>query len=179
MTTPFLAGDVARDEGLRLKAYPDPLSPRGRELAKPMNKRCAGWQKLSGAPWTIGHGHCGPEVHEGLVWTLAEATAALVRDLAHAEALLDRYVPWWRTLSDVRQDVLANLMFNMGWDNLKTPQHEGLSGFVNTLAKIKSGDYAGAAEAMLESRWAAQTGNRAKRLATQMRRGVHATVGVE
>lgn len=31
--------------------------------------------------WTIGWGHTGPEVHEGLVWTQAQADAALVVDV--------------------------------------------------------------------------------------------------
>jgi lysozyme len=166
MTTPFLAGDVARDEGLRLRAYPDPISPRAIELAKPEAKRLKGWQFFSGAPWTIGYGHCGPGVTEGLIWTLEQARATLSVDLAHACALLDANLPWWRTLSDVRQDVLANMCFNMGWG--------GLSGFVNTLAKIKAGDYAGAAKAMLASKWAAQVGDRAERLAEQMKTGLRA-----
>lgn len=31
--------------------------------------------------WTIGWGHTGPEVHQGLVWTQAQADAALVVDV--------------------------------------------------------------------------------------------------
>jgi lysozyme len=174
MTTPFLLGDLARDEGLRLTAYPDPESPRGREIAKPLAKRCAGWKSLPGQPWTIGYGHTGPEVVEGLVWTLEEAAAALKADAAAAEAKLDRNLGWWRSLSAVRQDVLANMCFNMGWDNPRTPRLEGLSGFVRTLALIHSGNYGAAAEEMLRSAWAAEVGDRAKRLATQMRTGVRA-----
>jgi lysozyme len=166
MTSPYLLGDLARDEGLRLHAYPDPISPRGRELAKNPVKRCAGWEKLSGAPWTIGYGHCGPEVHDGLSWSLDEANAALAKDADHAKALLDQHLPWWRRLSAYRQDVLVSMMFNMGWG--------GLSGFHNTLAAIEAADYERAAVGMLASKWATQTGDRAKRLATQMRTGVRA-----
>lgn len=174
MTSPFLAHDLALDEGLRLKAYPDPLSPRGKAMALPINKRPAGWEKLSGAPWTIGYGHCGPEVVEGLTWTHEQANAALRADIAHAEHLLDGGIPWWRTLSDTRQDCLANMVFNLGWDNPRTPEHEGLSGFVATLALVRSGHYGEAAEQMLSSLWARQVNGRAKRLATQMRTGVRA-----
>jgi lysozyme len=46
------------DEGLRLKAYQD-----------------------SGGIWTIGWGHTGPEVHEGLVWTRDQCVEALRKDL--------------------------------------------------------------------------------------------------
>lgn len=174
MTTSFLLGDVARDEGLRLQAYPDPLSPLARELAKPLAERAIGWQAFSGAPWTIGYGHTGPEVRQGLVWTLEQARAALAADLAKACALLDRVLPWWRALSDVRQDVLANMVFNMGWDDPKTPQHEGLSGFVNTLALGRAGNFEGSADNMLQSLWARQVGRRAQRLAQQWRTGVRA-----
>lgn len=164
MTSPYLAGDLARDEGLRLKAYPDPLSPRGRELAKPMLERCEGWAKLPGDPWTIGHGHTGPDVHEGLVWTLEQCNAALKADIAEAESCLDHAIPWWRQLSDYRQDVLANMAFNLGWTKL--------SAFHHFLAALDQGDYDDAATEMMASAWAREVGARARRLATQMRTGV-------
>ena len=37
---------IKRNEGLRLHAYPDPAT--------------------GGAPWTIGYGHTGPDVHPGM-----------------------------------------------------------------------------------------------------------------
>jgi lysozyme len=172
MTSPFLLGDVALDEGLRLKAYPDPLSPRGQAMAMPMSERPRGWETLPGAPWTIGYGHTGPDVHEGLVWSLEQCNDALHHDIEHAKALLDRGLPWWRTINDARQDVLANMCLNLGWDNPKTPKLEGLSGFVNALACIREGHYGAAAEHLLDSAWRRQVGARALRLATQMRTGV-------
>ena len=158
--TPFLAGDIARDEDLRLKAYPDPISPLAKARAQGV-KRLDG---LSGEPWTIGYGHCGPEVHEGLVWTLQQARDALKADIAKAVAALDANAPWWRSLSDPRQDALANMAFNLGWTRL--------SGFKNTLAAMKRGDFEAAAQGMLASKWASQVKGRAKRLAEQMRTGV-------
>ena len=143
MTTQWLAQDVARDEGTRLEAYPDPLS--------------------GGAPWTIGCGHTGPEVHAGLVWTQAQVDAALAADLAKVHDGLDATVEWWRTLSDVRQDVLANMAFNLGV--------AGLLGFPRTLASIHAGDFAQAGVEMLQSKWAKQVGARANRLAAQMESG--------
>jgi lysozyme len=50
-------------EGCRLEAYQD-----------------------SGGVWTIGYGHTGPEVVEGLTWTQAQADAQMVADLAATEA---------------------------------------------------------------------------------------------
>ncbi len=47
----------------------------------------------------------------------------------------------------------------------------GLLGFTNTLQLVQAGKYAEAGAAMLQSKWAQQTPNRAKRLAEQMRTG--------
>lgn len=149
MTTPYLASDVARDEALRLKAYPDP--------------------KSGGEPWTIGYGHTGPEVHEGLVWTAAQAEIQLEADLISVERSLDREIPWWRKLTDVRQDVLAAMAFNCGVD--------GLMGFRGVLAAARDGDFDRAAWNMLwnapgkPTQWSHDVGTRAIRLSTQMATG--------
>lgn len=65
-------------EACRLKAYPDPASPRAQRL------RDTGRDDptLSGAPWTIGWGDTGPDVVEGLVIDQAEADARLAKRLA-------------------------------------------------------------------------------------------------
>src|SRR6185312_6879638 len=87
MTSDLLLADLRRDEGLRLRAYPDPLS--------------------GGEPWTIGYGHTGSDVHPSTVWTPEEAETSLEQDAAHACDLLDRYAHWWRFLDPVRQDAMA------------------------------------------------------------------------
>jgi lysozyme len=76
---------------------------------------------------------------------------------------LDDKLPWWKNLTDVRQQVLANMAFNLGIN--------GLLGFKNTLGMIQTGNYSGAAKAMLDSKWAMQVGNRANRLSDMMKRG--------
>jgi len=101
----------------------------------------------------------------------AEARYLLDNDIDRAIRGLDLNFPWWRNLDDVRQEILVNMMFNMGWDNPKTPQREGLSGFVNTLAAIRDGKYATAATGMRQSKWFRQVGDRAKRLADAMETG--------
>ncbi len=174
MTTPFVATDIGDQEGLRLAAYPDPLSPRAQAMAMALAKRPAGWTKLSGAPWSIGYGHTGPEVHEGLVWTEAQAIAARNADIALRIALLDRVLTWWRTLNDPRQDVLVSLVFNMGWDNPRTPAHEGLSAFGPTLELIHGGQFEAAGDHLAASLWARQTKTRATRLIAQLRTGQRA-----
>jgi lysozyme len=77
---------------------------------------------------------------------------------------LTRALPWFQNLDDARKAVLLNMAFQMGTD--------GLLGFKNTLALIRDGKYAEAADAMHASKWAQQTPLRAARLATQMRTGV-------
>lgn len=152
-----LKDQLKRDEGLRLIAYPDPIS------------YLATTGKGSGEPYTIGYGHASSDVYPGLVWTEAQADAALDDDIQHAIALLDAHIPWWRSMSEPRQMVLANMCYNMGFGD----GAHGLSSFRNTLAKMKSGDYAGAADGMLSSNWAKQTKKRAQRLAIIMRTGTN------
>ena len=61
----FAAALLAILEGLSLEAYQDP-----------------------GGVWTIGIGHTGPDVHEGMVITLAEALALFQKDQAHILAMI-------------------------------------------------------------------------------------------
>jgi lysozyme len=143
LTTPFLLADLQHDEGCRLAAYADTLGI-----------------------WTIGYGHA--HVPPGTVWTQDQCDAALADDVANAEADLDASAPWWRDLNDPRQDVMANLCFNMGWGNGTS----GLSSFKHTLGFIQSGDYDSAADGLLASKWATEVKSRATRLAEQMRTGV-------
>ena len=139
--TPQLFDDLKRDEGLRLTAYQDTLGV-----------------------WTIGYGHA--HVAPGMIWTQAQADIQLHIDVARAAADLDHVLAWWRTLDDVRQDVMAELAFNMGIGALMT--------FHNTLGAVQHGDYAGAADGMAASLWARQVGARAGRLAAMMRTGARA-----
>lgn len=93
----------------------------------------------------------------------AECDTLLANDISAATVRLESAFPWTQGLDPVRQAVLVNMTFNMGIG--------GLAGFKETLAKIQAGDYSGAAQAMLQSAWAAQVGPRAQRLAIQMESG--------
>jgi len=53
---------IMKEEGFAAEAYPDPFSPLGIELRKPLAKRAPKYQELPGAPWTIGYGRTGPDV---------------------------------------------------------------------------------------------------------------------
>lgn len=109
-----------RFEGCYLHAYPDPASPLGKAL-----QATGLWQKalttgvmpanllrLSGAPWTIGYGHTGPEVHCGLVWTQAQAETQLMTDTATAVAAVNRLVT--TPLTQAEFDALVDFVFNLG-----------------------------------------------------------------
>jgi lysozyme len=76
---------------------------------------------------------------------------------------LTRRLPWFQDLDDARKGVLLNMSFQMGVD--------GLLGFKNTLAMVERGDYEGASKGMLNSLWARQTPERAKRMSRQMLTG--------
>ncbi len=169
MTTDNLTADLERDEGYAkalpngdCEAYPDPLSPLA--LAIHDGEPTEG---LSGDPWTIGFGQTGPGIQHGTVWTRAHAESALELSIAIATRALDADLPWWRNLDDVRQDVLANMCFNLGIGRLE--------GFHHTLAAVKAGNWQAAHEGMLASAWARQVGDRAVRLAKQMLTGEHQT----
>ena len=153
MTSQWLEGDLERDEGCERISY---LDTRGN--------------------WTIGIGHLlGPDPKwKGLIWSMENVDAQFQVDLGKVEAELDEALPWWTSLDDLRQDVLVNMGFNMGVGTVGPPA-EGLLQFHNTLGAIKDGDYDSAADNMLESKWAKEVGERAKRLAEQMRTGVHQT----
>jgi len=64
-----------------------------------------------------------------------------------------------------RADIIYSMGFQMGIT--------GLAGFKNTLVMISNGNFTGAANGMLSSKWATQTKNRAQRHAEVMRTGTY------
>lgn len=96
--------------------------------------------------------------------TPEESAYLLSNDIDKREAELLRRAPWMANLDPVRFGALLNMAFQMGVD--------GLLGFKNTLAMVRGGDYEGASSGMLESTWAKQTPERAKRISDQMKTGV-------
>jgi lysozyme len=90
-----------------------------------------------------------------------EAQYLLNNDIATRVEALQAKLPYFDSLSDVRKGVLLNMSFQLGI--------AGLLGFGRTLEMVKMGDYIGAADNMLKSKWAQQTPARANELANQMR----------
>lgn len=101
-------------EGCRLTAYPDPAS--------------------GGDPWTIGWGHTGPEVHEGLTWTQEQADAQLVIDKQKAQRVIDEHVSEHLTPSE--DLAVRDFIFNLG---------EGAFLGSTLLRCLNRADFAGAA----------------------------------
>jgi lysozyme len=133
-------------EGWKNEAYPDPLT--GAE------------------PWTIGVGHTGPEVFEGLMWSDDLISKQLDADIDEKTAQCKERFHWLGELTEARQAVIIGMCFQMGID--------GLSKFVNTLRAVEEGRYEDAADGMLASKWAVQTPKRVAKLAKQMESGVFA-----
>lgn len=107
---------------------------------------------------TIGYGR---NLWKGI--TKDEGEYLLEGDMAEAIVALKQNLPWFDELDDVRQEVLVNMCFNLGWPRLSL--------FKNTLSLIENKKYSEAASAMLQSLWATQVGARAQRLAYAMREG--------
>lgn len=104
-------------EGLRLTAYLD-----------------------TGGVWTIGYGHTGGDVREGLTIPLSEAERLLTRDLRVAEGHVNDAVKV--KLTQNQFDALVSFVYNVGGGAFRS----------STLLKLlNAGDYDGAANQL--PRW--------------------------
>lgn len=104
-----------------MKAYPDPAT--------------------GGEPITIGYGHTQPGLKLGVVWTQAQADAALEADLARFARGVWNAIGEKETTQN-RFDALVSFAFNVGLGNLLSS---------TLLRKHVAGDYAGAADQFI--RW--------------------------
>lgn len=139
-----LKEDLMRDEGLRLRAYTDTVGVA-----------------------TIGFGTTrrldGSRVQIGDVITREQAEGLLQRDMGFAIEDARKVVPCFDQLDPVRKTVMANMAYNLGATRLAE--------FKNTIHSVCIGDYKDASLRMLQSRWAGQVGQRAKRLSNRMLTG--------
>lgn len=110
-------------------------SKQGLELTESFEScRLTAYQDVKGI-WTIGYGHTGPEVVEGLVWTQGQADSQLVVDLQRAETMVNDSVTI--TLTQGEYDALVDFAFNCG-----TNAEKG-----STLLKlVKEGNFVDAAK---------------------------------
>lgn len=113
--------------------------------------------------WTIGIGRL-IDARRGGGLTDEEIDYLLANDIARKTAEIETILPWVKSLDEVRRAVLICMAFQMGVT--------GLMQFKTALAHTRLGDYKGAANSMLDSRWAIQTPARAQRMAKQMETGL-------
>jgi lysozyme len=128
-----LLASVKQHEGCRLKAYQD-----------------------TEGVWTIGYGR---NIQE-LEIDREQAEVWLVEDLKKSIKELDRAFQGWRDHSEVRQNVLIEMQFQLGATRL--------AGFLKFWAALRAKDYKTAAREMLNSRWAKQAPLRVMTLAARM-----------
>jgi lysozyme len=109
---------------------------------------------------TIGHGRI---LHPPGGITDAEADYLFMNDLQRLIDELDERMLWWRGESDMRKRALVNMSYQLGVN--------GLLSFKKMLWEMQHGMYKKAAAEALDSRWAKQTPERAKRIAKMIEQG--------
>lgn len=141
----LLIAELRFDEGVRYVPYNDTLGVK-----------------------TVGVGHNlrASPLPPGWSYSLTDAQVnnLLTDDLKIVFTSLNRDLPWWLGLDDVRQRIICNMCFQLGIGDLLD--------FHNTLACVQQGKYQQASAEMLDSEWATQTPVRAHRLATMMSTGI-------
>lgn len=91
-----------------------------------------------------------------------EAMQLLTNDLTRIEQEANA-LPWYGSLSPNRQNVILSMIFNMGFN--------GLLKFQGMISALTYANWNKAADEMLNSKWAAQVGQRALDLAELIRKG--------
>ncbi len=137
MNTDRLITSLKHHEGKRLKPYNDSV-----------------YKKL-----TIGYGH-NLDANGIPEWV---ADALLQTSIYKYAFDTTRVVPSFHGLTDARQEVLVEMVFNLG--------AAGLAGFKKTLGYIAECNWDEAAREMLDSKWATQVGRRANSLSRKFSRG--------
>ena len=137
----LLRNELTRDEGVRYEAYRDTVGL-----------------------WTIGYGHLLGSTKRMTEITYSEAEALLMSDIKWAERLVRQLVPKYmewdeKGINRARCRALVNMSFNLG---------TRFAGFKNFLAAVNAENWIEAGEAMMQSKWAVQVGQRAVRLRAQI-----------
>ena len=110
--------------------------------------------------WTIGYGFLVDDRKGGTIpKQIAEEWLALV--VARNWDVLMDLEPWVHDQPDEVKRALGNMAYQLGV--------QGLRNFKKMLAKLEAGDRAGAADEALDSKWAKQTPERARRVAALLR----------
>lgn len=161
--------DLARHEGFREYAYPDPLSLLGKRYVgkkfmwgfQPGDLLLAkyGEKADDGKPWTIGFGFT-RGVFPNQRITLQQAAQRLEDEIIKHVPILDKLTPNWGKMPLFAQSVLVNLAYNLG--------EQRLAKFAPTLALFEAHDWAGAAAHLKASVWYKQVGARSSELVARL-----------
>jgi lysozyme len=110
--------------------------------------------------WTIGYGFL-VDARKGDSLPMAVADVWLDYKLQEKITALDAHLPWWKHQPEEVQEALVNMAYQLGIT--------GLLKFKNTLTLLEAGDRQGAADSAMQSLWAKQTPERAKRVTDKIR----------
>lgn len=130
------------------------LEQEAPQIKRDEGRRAKPYQDTEGV-WSVGYG--------------TNLTHGSLSEAAMTQMLMDRMqdmetallaLPIWPHLSQPRKGVLLNMAYNLGF--------AGLMEFRKMYDALVLRDYVRAAKEMLDSRWAAQVGARAHRLAARM-----------
>lgn len=137
---------IMNDEGMRLKPYLDCCGHDWRYCT------CETKGTLTVA--------AGVNLDIGLTSSEAEFLTRSRMDAAVASAST---LPWFESLSEARQEVVVEMIFNLGLKDFSL--------FRKMNEALAAGDFKTAAQEMLDSRWHKQVHGRAERLAKAMEDG--------
>lgn len=132
---------LKRHEGVELKMYQDTVSK-----------------------WTVGIGR---NIEDNGI-SMDEAELMLSNDLVTAESEARILFNTFDTLNDVRQEVICNMLFNLG--------RPRLGQFKKMLAALEVSDFETAADEAKDSRWFNQIKGRGRELVWQLRNGEIGTI---
>ena len=93
-------------------------SPAGIDAIKGFERCVLKAYRCKAGKLTIGWGHTGADVTEGLTWSLEQAETALRRDLERFEKAVGEAIK--RPLSQGQFDALVSLSFNIGTEAFRT-----------------------------------------------------------
>jgi lysozyme len=132
-----MAEQLILHEGLKLKPYR--CTEGYLTVLVGFNIDARGWKELSRI--------LGREVGLETVFTREDAMKVLMEDIIRFEKATVVQFPEYKKLSEVRQRVVLDMVFNMGFR---------VQSFVNTKAAIIAGNWSKAARGLYSSKWANQ-----------------------
>lgn len=95
--------------------------------------RCRAYKPVKTEKYfTIGYGHCGPDVQKNQVITVQQAESLLHEDVAKVARKVEQFCP---CLEQHQFDALVSLVYNIGWYNFKNSMTGILARNLNVTSK--------------------------------------------